>query len=251
MRPYDAVAVNLDPQADNRIHDDDVAQAYGFAGALVPGVELFGLASVPPVQHWGVDFLASGRMSLRFRQPVYDGERVRVTVESGLALVGPDSSVRATGAVEGPAPRPAPAAYDDLLLPDVPAAEPGVFGTVHAPADPSACAAYVAGVGDPSTLYDRFVHPGLLLRLVNLALMRNVALGAWIHTASDCTFHSTATVDTPLSVRSRVSGRRTTSKGHDLVTYDALVLAGDRTVVEVAHEAIWRLAAQSEDRAQA
>lgn len=242
MRPYDVRAVNLDPQADNRIHDDDVAQAYGFAGALVPGVELLALASAPLVQQWGADFLSSGRMSLRFRSPVYDGELVRVTTDDGLAMVGPDGAVRATGAYEGPAPRPVPAAYDDLPLPADPQPEPTVLGTVHAPADPAACASYVDRVGEPSPLYGELVHPGLLLRLVNLALMRNVALGAWIHTASDCTFHATASVEEELAVRSRVTGR-STRKGHQYVTYDALVLAGDRPVVEVAHEAIWQLAA--------
>lgn len=242
MRPHSAVAVNIDPAADNRIHDDDVARAYGFAGALVPGVELLALASAPLVQEWGADLLASGRMALRFHRPVYDGERVTVTTDDGLAVVGPDGTVRATGSCQGPAPRPAPPAYEDVPLPADPQEEPVALGTVHSRADPAACADYVARIGEPSPLYADLVHPGLLLRLVNLALMRSVALGAWIHTASDCTFHSPASVHEDLAVRSRVTGRRTTGKGHDLVTYDALVLAGDRPVVEVAHEAIWRLA---------
>jgi hypothetical protein len=63
-------AVDLDPQADHRIHDDDVAQRFGFAGGLVPGVEVFAPASAPLVAEHGESFLSGGRMSLRFRKAV-------------------------------------------------------------------------------------------------------------------------------------------------------------------------------------
>lgn len=54
------VAVNLDPQADDRIHDDDVARRFRVAGALVPEVEAFALATAPLVQEWG--FLGMARV---------------------------------------------------------------------------------------------------------------------------------------------------------------------------------------------
>lgn len=239
---YDAVAVNLDPAADNRIHDDDVAQQLGFAGALVPGVELFALVSAPLVRAWGEAFLAGGRLSLRFRRPVYDGERVTVRFDgTDLVLAGPDGTPRATGSAHGPVVQRPSGAYDDVPLPPRPAAAPETFGTVVEPADAPACAAYARAVGDASPLYDRVVHPGLVLRLVNAALIRNVALGPWIHTASDCRFLSPAVAGEVLSVRSRVTGRFE-RKGHSYVRYDALVLAGQRPVAEVDQEAIWQLA---------
>ena len=237
------MAVNLDPQADNRIHDDDVAQRFGFAGALVPGVEVFALASAPLVASYGEGFLAGGRMALRFRKPVYDGERVVVTAEDGvLAVTGPDGVLRATGSYDKTAPEPV-GTYEDAPLPATLLAEPqvGPLGTVRMPADAAACADYVRRVGEPSPLYAELVHPGLLLRLVNLALMSNVALGPWIHTASDCRFLSAARTDEPVEVRSRVTELRQRN-GHDYVRYDALVLASGRPIAEVQHEAIWRLA---------
>lgn len=96
-------------------------------------------------------------------------------------------------------------------------------------------------IGEPSPVYADLVHPGLLLRVVNLVLMSNVARGPWIHTASDCRFLSAAQVDEQVQVRSRVT-ELFARKGHDDVRYDALVLAAGRPVAEVHHEAIWRLA---------
>ena len=84
------------------------------------------------------------------------------------------------------------------------------------------------------------MHPGLLLRLVNLALMSNVELGPWIHTASDARFLGVARVDEDVEVRSRVT-ELFSRKGNDYLRYDALVLAAGRPVIEVEHEAIWRL----------
>lgn len=235
--------MNLDPQADNRIHDDDVAQRFGFVGALVPGVEVFALASAPLVASYGEAFLSGGRLALRLRKPVYDGERVVVRAQDGvLSVTGPDGVLRAGGSYGTGEPGPV-GSYEDAPLPAslLPAPLVGPFGTVRTPADPAAGADYVRRIGEPSPVYAELVHPGLLLRLVNLALMSNVALGPWIHTASDCRLLSAARTDEPLEVRSRVT-ELLQRNGHDYVRYDALVRAGGRPVAEVHHEAIWRLA---------
>lgn len=244
--PYSAVARNLDPAADNRIHDDDVARTFGFTGALVPGVEVFAQATAPLVAAWGAAFFDGGRVALRFRRPVYDGERVEVTVDGpALAVTGPDGEVRAVGTAHPPGLAPAPdlTRYAITPLPDPLPADPrpGPFGTVEVPGDAAAAATYAEDVGDPHELYrDGVLHPGLLLRLVNLALMSNVALGPWIHTSSSCRFLALPTLPVTASVRSVVTavGRR---GAHDEVAYDALVLLDDRPVLEVSHTALYRL----------
>ena len=220
-----------------------MARSFGFAGALVPGVEVFALATVPLVRTWGEAFLASGRLALRFRAPVYDGELVTVATETGsVSVTGPDGVVRAAGSARSSSDAGTTGPYDDVPLPPQLAAEPrlGAFGTVRVPAAPEACADYVRGIGDPLPVYRDVVHPGLLLRLVNLALMSNVELGPWIHTASDARFLGLARPGDDAEVRSRVIEvfRR---NGHDYLRYDALVLAAGRPVVEVRSEAIWRL----------
>jgi acyl dehydratase len=245
---YDVVARNIDPSADNRIHDDDIARQYGFTGALVPGVELFAYCTSPLVQAWGEDWLRAGRLAVRFRRPVHDGERVTVAVEpSGeVALRGADGAVRTTGTAARTSPPPAAADIGTATLPAALRAAPevGTWGTVTEPADPAARARYLDDVAEPAPLYRErgLVHPGLLLRLVNAALMRNVELGPWIHTASDCRFLSTASVDEDLAVRSAAT-EVFERNGHGYVRYDALVLAGERPVAAVHHEAIWRLRA--------
>ena len=148
--PYDVVAVNLEPDADNRIHADDVAQSFGFTGALVPGVELFALATAPLVAAWGERFLAGGRARC--------ASAVRSTTESGcgsrrpradgsfdLALAGPDGEPRTVGRrPRAGAAGAAGGSYALALLPDVlaEAPVPGVrSGRCPRPPTPTPCAA--------------------------------------------------------------------------------------------------------------
>jgi hypothetical protein len=245
LPPYSFGARNIDPDADNAIHDDDVAQRLGFAGALVPGVELFARATTPLVQHWGERWLGGGQLALRFRRPVYDGEQVAVRlVEGRLTLTGPDGVVRSTGSAgllddrgtvstHRRAPLPTP-------LPDVP--PDGAFGTVDEMVSAEDGAAYVEAVGEPLPLYvaDAVAHPGLLLRLVNLLLMRNVALGPWIHTASSCRLLAVATLPVQMTVSGTVTDRYERN-GHAYVRYDALVQADGRAVMTADHTAIYRI----------
>lgn len=250
--PYAVIARNIDPDADNRIHDDDVAARYGFRGALVPGVELFAYCTAPLVAAWGEAWLRGGRLAVRFRRPVHAGERISVSVQPradgavDLSLLGPDGTVCTVGTAHPPGSQdpPEPARFPLAQLSAEPVAVPvrGPFGTVRQAAEPAASQLYLDAVTEPAALYRDagLVHPGLLLRLVNAALMDNVELGPWIHTSSDCRFHGVAHIGEQLSVRSIVT-EVFERNGHDYVRYDALVLAEDRPVAEVQHEAIWRL----------
>ena len=244
--PYSFVARNIDPEADNEIHADDVAQRLGFAGALVPGVELFAGATTPLVAHWGERWLAGGQLALRFRRPVYDGERVEVALHEGsLTLTGPGGDVRGTGSA-GLLDRP-PQVHGQphVPLPAAPSAEPadGPFGTVVEPVSAADGEAYLEAVGEPLALYRDagIAHPGLLLRQVNLLLMRNVALGPWIHTASSCRLLGVATLPAQMTVSGTVTDRYERN-GHAYVRYDALVQADGRAVMLADHTAIHRIA---------
>src|SRR5690606_7056123 len=100
-----------------KIHDDDVAQRFGFSGGLVPGVDVYAYLSWGPASAWGRGWLESGTMSARFAKPAYDGETVTVEVEEAgdgalrLALRNPAGTVVAEGSASLPA---APAARPDL-----------------------------------------------------------------------------------------------------------------------------------------
>ena len=252
---YTVRARNLAPDSDNKIHDDEVARRFGFTGALVPGVEVFAYATQPFAAAWGEDFLTRGLMDMRFRRPVYDGEDVTVEPKENdgydVTLVGPDGEARAVGHaalgeaahevdlshyVETPITQPTPPADATSL------AVGTRLGTVREQVTPEGHDAYLHGIGETLPLYQRFVHPGALLRMVNAVLFRNVAMGPWIHTGSSCRYVAAAPVPTTLTAHGVVTDRYERN-GKSYVRFDALVLAGERPVVEVDHVAIYDLGA--------
>ena len=72
-------ARNLFRDAANRIHDDAVARQYGYAGALVAGVTIYGYLSRLAVATWGLEWLRRGTSHGSVLRPVYDGEAWRFT----------------------------------------------------------------------------------------------------------------------------------------------------------------------------
>jgi acyl dehydratase len=253
---YKVRARNLAPDSDNKIHDDDVARRFGFTGALVPGVEVFAYATQPFAAAWGRELLSRGVMDIRFRRPVYDGDDVTVEPQADgdgyvVTVAGPDGDARAVGSarlVDAPAPADL-THYSATPLPDPPprADETSLavgrrLGTVVEPVTPEGHAAYLAGTSDELPLYRDFVHPGVLLRMVNAVLFRSVAMGPWIHTASTVRFLAPAPATTVLTGHGIVT-ERYERNGKSWVRFDALVLAGERPVVEVDHLAIYDLGA--------
>src|SRR4051794_23000365 len=208
--PYRVRARNLAVDSGNKIHDDDVAARLGFAGGLVPGVELFAYAAHPFVAAWGSQFLTGGRLQLRFRRPVYDGDDVDVVVspDGGTRSVqlSVDGEAKAVGVAEQRADDAKPRQpYGSTALPqrlhptsgELPA---GPLGSVTEPVDQERHDTYLDGISEPHALFrvDGVVHPGALLRMVNDVLMQNVDLGPWIHTSSDCRFLAPARVPSTL-----------------------------------------------------
>ena len=79
MSVYLTTARNFSVNTENRIHSDEVAARFGFAGALVPGAAVFGHMAYPLVDTLGPDWLAGSHASVRFLKPAYDGEGLTVT----------------------------------------------------------------------------------------------------------------------------------------------------------------------------
>jgi len=255
VNAYRVRAANLAPDSDNKIHDDEVARRFGFTGALVPGVEVFAYATYPFAQAWGEEFLSRGVIDVRFAKPVYDGDDVDVVTEPldggryGLSVVGPDGVVRATGhaGLAESAVAPAVETFGSSAQPETPpvADERSLatgtrLATVVEPADRDKHALYCKGVGDDLALYERLVHPGALLRVVNAVLHRNVRMGPWIHTSSAVRFLGPAPVPSTLIGRGVVTDRYE-KNGRSWVRFDALVLADDEPVMAVDHLAIYDL----------
>src|SRR5262252_334982 len=114
---YEVVAKNYGADHANKIHSDEGAARYGFAGALVPGVGIYAYMARPVVDALGREWLERGAMSAKFVKPIYDGEKVQARarvvrndpVELKLELINHSGELCAAGSAGLPE---APAALD-------------------------------------------------------------------------------------------------------------------------------------------
>src|SRR2546428_4441026 len=74
-------ARNTSAGGENGMHDDAVAQKFGFRGALVPGVTVYAYLTHPLVEAFGTAWLDRGVTNVRFVKPVLEGEEVIVSGE--------------------------------------------------------------------------------------------------------------------------------------------------------------------------
>lgn len=127
-RPMTAYLSNGDsPDIRNPIHSTEVAQKYGFGGALVAGVTIYGWAAEVALAELGDTWLDDGWAEVAFRRPIYPAEPIVIRFEDDvdghrLAVEGEDGSVRMEGRVGlGTAPWFAeltPPASLDVVAPD-------------------------------------------------------------------------------------------------------------------------------------
>src|SRR5204862_7838538 len=80
---YEVRAFNGAAASENKIHDDTVAQRFGFRGALVPGVAVFAYMAHPPDARWGRAWLERGAAEGRRLKPAYHGALGRGTAGAG------------------------------------------------------------------------------------------------------------------------------------------------------------------------
>ena len=257
--PYRVEATNISHASENKIHDDAVAQKLGFAGGLVPGVEVFAYACHPVVRTWGRAWLERGQMECRFLKPVYDGRLAVVTAlaaDGGLDLkVESEGVLCATGRASLPERAGSPPAIGDYrqctppAMADRPPADQtslaeGVWlGIAPVQVTSAYIGSYLRDIRatDPIYAAEGIAHPGQLLRLCNLALRENVVLPPWIHTGSKVVNFAPARIGDVLTVRARVAANYE-RKGHRLVDLDALIIAnGNTAVAHVVHTAVYQL----------
>lgn len=58
------------------IHDDRIAQRYGYQGALVPGILICSHTMPALVTRWGKEWLARGRIGMKHIRPAFDREEL-------------------------------------------------------------------------------------------------------------------------------------------------------------------------------
>jgi hypothetical protein len=280
MATYRLRAVNTATSSSNKMHDDTVARQYGFAGGLVPGVDVWGYLSHLPAESWGLDWLVEGGLDARFAAPIYDGEEVtveareaqdvrqarelsetRATCETGatdstdafdaLDLTARNSTGQACAVGRAYrrllGPPPDIATYPAVPLPDQPPppASPEYFE--HHAVLGTSQATWRAGSG----YLDSVNEPLPLFRDTGLA-----PPGWLLRRANDVLVHN-VTLGPWIHVESRirhlgavpdgqvVSTRANVAdhyerKGHRFVELDVLMLVGDRPVLTGRHVAIYQ-----------
>jgi acyl dehydratase len=258
LAAYEVSAFNTAVASENKIHDDAVAQRFGFRGGLVPGVEVFAYMAHMPVARWGRAWLECGEADCRFYKPVYDGDLARVMAREetgGLALLVESKGERsATGHASLPSDRQTPPAVDTLpaAAPPHPAARPPAsetslaagrsLGIAPITIDRAMLANYLDDIRETDPIYraEGLLHPGQILRLANQALVQNVVLGPWIHVGSTLRNHTAARAGEQLTLRARITSNAV-NKGHAIAEFDAIVVAdGARVIAELTHTAIWK-----------
>lgn len=214
--PLTKIARNFASASENKIHSDEEARHYGLKGGLVGGVSLYAYASELIVALLGPRWLQSGRASVRFVKPVYDGESVNVVATrtapvggDGLrleyVLLGPEGQTCVQGdAAVGEDPKPPPEwSYEpwsgraslhgsrpELSAQSIPLNVALDRRTVLF--DPETVQQYADDHEDPGAWYHGgsvfglpIVPPGLIAGQVARLLRENFAYGPSVHTGSE------------------------------------------------------------------
>ena len=256
LPPYRVVAFNIAAQLENKIHDHDVAHRYGFSGGLVPGTAVFGYMVHQAVTLWGRDWLEKGSAQCHFSHPVYDGSLALVTAQHAHDQMDIEDNsndlVCATGhaAIDSCEQAPDLALYrfsqpplpQNRPVADMKSLAPGsVLCTNPYALTREQSLAWLAELRETDPVYTRenLMHPASLLRLCNWTLMRNLALGPWIHTASHIRNFQSMPVGASLDARAIVL-KNWEHKGHLMVELDVLVLIdGNTPAARITHTAIY------------
>lgn len=246
-------AYNTAHASENKIHDNETAKRFGFAGGLVPGVDVFAYMAYPALATWGRGWLQGGRLSARFAKPVYDGEDVlvqasgtspmRIEVRHGdtVCAQGEASMDAGEHGIGGPDIPRAPLSDERPPASPVSLAKGQVMGSLELVFDAVEGRDYLRDVREDHVFFEdgAVAHPGWLLRRANRILAANVQLGPWIHVSSDARFLAPLRAGDSLSVRGTVLDNYE-HKGHLFVDLDVLLLAGaGNAVMRALHRAIY------------
>jgi hypothetical protein len=260
---WSATAFNPVPESENRIHSDEVAQAHGFRGGLVPGVVVSAYLLHPAACAWGRDFADRGEAHVTVASPVYDGEAFRVELESvwedryEARLVDARETRCATARVSLPADAgAAPARRGDPLLSreaSRPLAsreameglrERGLHALRVRFHEKAEITHYLRDDSALAPVYreQRIATPAFVLGLTNWVLAGNVRMPAWLHLETRSRFHRAIEPGSELVVEAAIADLFE-KKGHEFTDVDVAIFdeQDDAALASVRLRAIYRL----------
>lgn len=264
LSPQQILALNDAESSENRIHSDDVAQRYGFSGALVSGVNVFGYLSQPLVRHYGAEFLERGMADVLFLKPAYQDNLLSIRTEN----LSQESTLRShvTSAynedgtllakleswlpVELPEINPRAAMTPGAEISSRPEVSWEVI-QIEQPApvllwQPTAAEnkRHVEVQRDRSTLYqgaEALIHPYYQLEMCNQVLKNMYVMSAWVHTGSKMVMRQGLRIGQDIVIKA-VPIKKWERKGHEFISLYVVFLVADEVALEVEHTAIYKLA---------
>ena len=173
-------AHNTAPDSENKIHDDQVAAAYGFRGGLVPGVAVYGYMIPAVLERLGRRWLDRGSINIRFHAPCYEGDTVLSRCDGSTVTAElEDGSLCASGTVTmGDSAEQAVASFSIHPLPEADH-RPIASSSTILPGTPLGSMRSTLDVGGIDAIPER------LLRMANEILVRNFRMSPWIHAGSE------------------------------------------------------------------
>lgn len=247
----------------NIIHSTEGAAAYGYRGALVGGVTVYGWAAPALLDALGERWLDDGWVDVNFRHPVYPGDRMtaRVQAESGtfaLTMENQDGSLCLSGSAglgRAPwldeitvpirrAPEPSPPELPELTMATAPVGQdlrPMSVPLTAAEAVEYALEkqqdAHVRWIDDGPR-----IHPGWLAGRVTRLIHYSYNYGPSIHTRSQIQHLAPAHAGQTLTVAGRFV-EAFERKGHQYAIVDGLILGQDGAeLARLRHTTIFRVA---------
>lgn len=238
-RVFRVRAHNAATDSENRIHDDQIAAAYGFRGGLVPGVTVYGYMIPAVLERLGRGWLEHGSINVRFHAPCYEGDTVLARCDgSAVSAEQEDGSLYASGTVAIAASADQPvASYPLHPLPEA-ANRPVASSSTVQPGTPLGSLHEALDVKDVDAIPER------LLRMANEILVRNFRMSPWIHAGSEVHHHQMAECGEEITVSGAIQecferkGRKFAAAGIQMAADRRSALA---PVATVRHTFIYQL----------
>lgn len=258
------LAVNDALESENRIHSDEIAEKYGFTGALVSGVNVFGYLAQPLVKAFGAAFLEQGMMDVIFLKPAYQDDLLTIKTEESRSETSKRNCVTSISNEQGlllakleswlPAQLPPISPLADMVCEHKSIDRPEIEWDLIALQEPAPAFTWqpsfeenqqhVSVQRDKAPCYqgsEGYIHPYFLLDACNQALMRMFVLPAWIHTGSKITLREPLRVGQSIEMKT-MPIEKWERKGHQFIKLYIAMLVENNVVAEIEHTAIFRIA---------
>ena len=253
---YRVVANNYSQSHENQMHSDTVAKEYGFQGALVPGVAVFGQLTHPLVKRFGERWLTQSASEVRLFKPAYDGDQLDITWQEdadGYHVqchnAGGDLLAQLNSSLPEQLPKPEPEsifadASSSAERPEInwETVQPShAFAPWHWQVTEERNRAHAVQIGDELPIYRNLAHPHLLLSGANSALTREFVMPAWLHVGSEIRLRKLVKVTDVLRSQT-VMLDKWRKKGHEFARSYTTYHRYGELVTDIYHTFIFRVA---------